>query len=102
MATMEPPLVKVFMHEVMLPEDRRNEAVAQEGRKEFKRVGRVLEDALEGHDFIVGDRFTVADLMLASMAGWAGSLGMLEDFPGIKAYSKRLAERPAYQRANAD
>ena len=42
MATLEPPVLQVFMHTLMLPDAQRSAAVAAEGREKFGDVARVL------------------------------------------------------------
>jgi glutathione S-transferase len=102
MATMEPPVVKVFLHSRWLPEEKRSGAVLEEGRTQWLEIARVLEGALDGKQFLLGDRFTAADVMVASIAGWSGSMGLLDGFPTVQGYAKRLTSRPACRRANAD
>jgi glutathione S-transferase len=101
-ATAEPPVLKVFLNTVRLPEEQRSSATADEGRAQFSEVSSVLSLALDGKPFLLGDRFTAADVMIGSIVGWARSLRLLEDAPVLKDYSRRLVERPAYKRATAD
>jgi len=102
MATMEPPVLKVFLNTRFLPEEKRSPAAVEEGKTQWQQVARTLEAALAGKSYLVGDQFTAADLMVASIAGWSQFLGLLEGFPKLGEYVARLAERPAFQRANAD
>jgi glutathione S-transferase len=102
MATMEPPVLKVFLNTRFLPEEKRSPAAVEEGKTQWQQVGRTLEAALAGKSYLVGDQFTAADLVVASIAGWSQFLGLLEGFPKLAEYVARLAERPAFQRANAD
>jgi glutathione S-transferase len=102
MATAEPPVVKVFLNTRMLPEAQRSAAVADEGRKQWAGVAQVLERSLEGRSFLLGERLSAADVVLGSIVGWSGFLGLLEGHPGLQQYAARLASRPAFQRANAD
>ena len=102
MATAEPPLVDVFLHTVRLPVEERSAAIAEQGRREWGEAAGVLERSLEGKSFLVGDRFTAADVMIGSLVGWARALRLLDGLPTLEAYSKRLTERPAYKRATAD
>lgn len=62
----------------------------------------VLDDALAGHDWLVADRFTVADIIVGSLLVWATRLRLLKDLPHAHALVERITERPAYQRAMAD
>ena len=102
MATMEPPVVKVFLNTRMLPEAKRSAEAVEEGRAQWAAVARILEQALEDKQFLLGDEFTAADVMVGSIAGWSGFMGLLEGFPVVQKYTARLASRPAFQRANAD
>ncbi len=102
MATLEPPVLQVFMHTVMLPEAQRSAAVAEEGRTKFAEVARVLEQALDGKSFLLGEQLTAADVMIGSMLAWAKFMGLLNGHPTLEDYATRLSARPAYQRAQAD
>ena len=102
MATLEPPVIEVVLHTVMLPEAQRSAAAAEAGRTKFAQVAQVLEQALAGKSFILGDQFSVADVMIGSTLGWAQMMGILSGHPVLEAYVARLATRPAFQRAQAD
>jgi glutathione S-transferase len=54
---------------------------------------------LKGHDYLVDDRFTAADLQIAFILQTARGLGFLADRPDLLAYVARLEDRPAYKRA---
>ncbi len=101
-ATVEPPVLQVFMNTVMLPEAQRSAAAVEEGKKRYDEVARLLTQALDGKAFLLGDQFTAADVMIASITGWSAFMGLLKGHPALAEYSKRLAERPAYKRATAD
>jgi glutathione S-transferase len=101
-ATLEPPLVQVFVHTMMLPEAKRSAAAVEEGRHQFEGVAEVLTNALSGRPFLLGDQFSAADVMLGSTLVWAQMLALLGDRPVLADYVQRLASRPAFQRASAD
>lgn len=61
-------------------------------------MSRLLEALWEG-PYLMGERFTLADILIGSALGWARSA--LPDSPVFDAYAARLAARPAYGRANA-
>lgn len=61
-------------------------------------VDRLLE-ALWVGPYLMGDRFTAADVMVGSSLAWARSL--LPESPLLDAYAERLAQRPARIRADA-
>lgn len=61
-----------------------------------------LEQALGDRDYLVGDQFTIADLMMASVLKIARSLDLLADVPRLDAWQGRICDRPACRQAIAD
>lgn len=62
---------------------------------------RVLEQAVSGRTFLVGDRFTAADLYMTASLGFYMQFGMIERLPAFKNYCAHHADRPARKRAAA-
>lgn len=62
---------------------------------------RTLEGAVAGKRFLVGDRFTVADLYLSAFIGYYIQIGELEPRPVFQDYAMAHSQRPACQRATA-
>ena len=60
---------------------------------------KTLETRLGGNEFVMGDTFTVPDLILGHCANWAknAKFGYPEGLVGE--YFDRILARPAYQRA---
>jgi glutathione S-transferase len=59
-----------------------------------------VAQSLQGRDYLVGNRFTVADGYLFTVLGWAGYVKMsLADWPVLQAYVERIGARPAVQQA---
>lgn len=55
----------------------------------------LVEKQLEGHAWLLGDAFTVADAYLFVMVNWAAAAGTpLDGFPLIRAWFDRMKERP--------
>ncbi|HET8728383.1 MAG TPA: glutathione S-transferase family protein [Alphaproteobacteria bacterium] len=72
------------------------------GWGDFDRVIGVLEDALAQGEWILGDRFSAADVMLGGVLHYGlNILKIVEPRPAIEAYVARCAARPALQRALA-
>lgn len=70
-------------------------------RRETVRLFGVLEQGLEGRDYIAGD-YSIADMCLWTWVDkYPGNGGGLEGFPGVQAWHARIAARPAVQRALA-
>lgn len=59
----------------------------------------VLEGALAGHDYLLGDRFSAADVYVGSHIGWGMRFGTIEKRPAFERYFERLSSRPAAIRA---
>jgi glutathione S-transferase len=103
MSGLEPPAVNIFLHTMIKPEADRLPAVVSESRAQLKAALKVLEGALPGKRFLVGDGLTAADVMIGSTLAWAQMMGMLgDDLPASTAYLGQLAARPAFQRTMAD
>jgi glutathione S-transferase len=57
-----------------------------------------LEHAVQPGPFILGDRFSAADVYVGSSIGWGLFQKTLEARPSFRTYHQRLSERPAYKR----
>jgi len=67
--------------------------------KECTRLYRVMEKALDGHDYVAGD-YSIADMALWPWASYFAGRGQTpEDFPNVLAWSKRVEARPAVVQA---
>ncbi len=67
----------------------------------FDKMIDTWERGLEAGAWIVGDRFTAADVMLGSCAIGMRAKGTLPGSPVLEAYAARCAAREAYRRALA-
>ena len=71
------------------------------GYGRYDTVMSTIEATLDGREYLVGDRFTAADLYLGSHLGFGMQFGTLEKRPAFAHYIERLSARPAAQRAKA-
>ena len=95
MTELEPAVVEVRRHR----ED--DLARAQAGVERFQAAAAAVEQALDGHEYLVGERFSVADLVCGAVLIFAKGSGLTDGLPNITAYLERLEARPARQRATA-
>ncbi len=65
----------------------------------YGRVMDAVEGVLADRDYLVGDRFTAADVYLGSHLGFGMQFGTVEKRPAFEAYWARLSERPAAVKA---
>ncbi len=80
---------------VTIPEDKRG--MVGFGSREA--VVDTLEKALQGREYIAGDRFSAADLYVGSQIGWGLQFGTIEKRPVFETYTGKLLSRPAAARA---
>ena len=72
----------------------------QEGMAGFGSFGRVMDtlDAwLSEHDFVCGERFTMADVYVGSQVDWGLNFETMEKRASFEAYRDRMREREAYR-----
>jgi glutathione S-transferase len=103
MSTLEPPLITIFLHTVSKPEAERIPQLVAPAREQLRAALAVLEHALTGRTFLIGDDFGTADVLVGSTLAWAQMLGLIDaSTPGLAGYMARMMGRPAFQRAMAD
>jgi glutathione S-transferase len=59
-----------------------------------------LEHSVTPGPFILGERFSAADVYIASSIGWGLMTKAIEPRPAYLKYMERMAPRPAFQRMN--
>lgn len=69
------------------------------GWGDFDAMIETWETTLNGNDWILGDRFTAADVMLGSSAVFLRMFDMLPESAVLSAYADRCLARPAYAKA---
>ena len=95
MTELEPAVVEARRHREDDP------ARARAGVERFQAAAAAVEQALDGHEYLVGERFTVADLVCGAVLIFAKSAGLSGELPRIEVYLGRLEARPARRRATS-
>ena len=90
----EQPLWRISHHTALYPEDRRLPAEVVLAREDFAPMAAVLEEHMKGREFVVGDRVTVADFVMAYTLDWANEIQLLDGFPRLEAYMTKMYARP--------
>ena len=94
MTELEPALIRMYLAR------RADDASAVEkAERRLTKAGAAVAAALDGGDYLVGDRFTIADVVVGGVLHSARSYRLLPDLPELRTYLGRLDERPAKQRA---
>ncbi len=87
-------------HSFILPEELRSETARKACRYDFDRALQALAARLGDKTYVMGDDFTVPDLILGHCAGWAVAGANWEIPPGpVADYFARVRARPACVRA---
>ena len=74
--------------------------VKQAARAALAQRLRFTAEALQDREYLVGERFGVADAYLFVVLGWCQYLAIdLAPYPVLQAFQQRIAERPAVQAA---
>jgi glutathione S-transferase len=74
---------------------------AMAGFGSFDATMDTLAAHLATHDYVCGDRFTMADVYVGSQVDWGLLFGSIPAKPEFEAYAARLRTRAAYQKAKA-
>jgi glutathione S-transferase len=88
---------RIFRPSNYAPNAADEEAVKARGREIFEKGLGVLDTALAGKDYVVG-QFSIADAALFYVEFWAAARLKMDLPPNVAAHYKRMLNRPAVQR----
>lgn len=96
MTEVEPHLLTLLVNRVLAPADQRDEKAAQKAADALKAPLKVLDDALKGREYLLGNTFTIADLNAASVLSWAAMMRLdLSATPTAQAWLQKCLGREA-------
>ncbi|MDK3071820.1 glutathione S-transferase family protein [Sedimentitalea sp. JM2-8] len=99
-ATFTFPQALMLRYGVFAPEDKKLPRVVEDYRAWYLGRLRWLDAHLERHEWLVADRFTVADIAVGYAVYLGGFTGAAEDYtPQTRAYLDRLLARDGFKRA---
>jgi len=99
LAELQPPMVEILIQTLFTPEDKRNPVVIAKAQEKIPPMLAVLDQALAGKDYLVGNKLTLADLNAGSVVNIAVALQIpLDQFPNIGRWLGRLKERPSFKK----
>lgn len=78
----------------VLPEEERLTVVFPQNEKATKTGLAVLDKELDGKDWLVGDKFSVTDVIAGYAVCWSYFLRLTDGMPAINAYAERILARP--------
>src|SRR2546425_7518425 len=94
MTELEEPVLTTLLHRMFFPEEQRDAKKADDAAERFKQPLSVLEGALGGKPYLLGNAFTVADLNVASVISWAPLAG-LAPLKNVQGWVGGRTPRPA-------
>lgn len=87
-----------LMHGVLMPAERRKPQLAEESLRHLAGPLRILNQHLQNRPWLAGERFTVADICVASVVAWLESASdLMAQCPQVREWLQRCLARPAYQ-----
>ena len=78
----------------VLPEEERITALFKQNAKAYVSAAKVLDKVLQDTDYLVGNRFSVTDILVGFIVNWGNGVKLLEKTPNLKKYLARLKDRP--------
>jgi glutathione S-transferase len=100
-ATLDEPAIDTYFHTVVLPEERRKPEVLERHRPRIEVALPFLAASLGDQPFLIGDRFTAADVAVGYPLNLLDRAGQLGRWQRVRDYLERLRSRPAFQRVFA-
>ncbi len=99
---LEKDALTVLMHRLAMPAEQRKSELAEAAEKRLAAPLRVLEQHLQACTYVAGERFTVADVTVASVVNWARpATALMGSLPRTQEWLLACLARPAYARAKA-
>jgi glutathione S-transferase len=96
--TLWPLLQPVFWNLVRVAPEKRDLKLIEDSRKKLAGTLKMVENALAGRPYLAGSAFTMGDIpMGVSLHRWFLLPIERPDYPKLRAYYDRLAERPAFK-----
>jgi glutathione S-transferase len=95
------PLWVAAKHSFVLPEEYRVADVKRACRYDFDRAIAVFSQRLQDRPYVMGESFTVPDLIIGNCLGWALMIKWPLPEGNVRVYYDRICSRPAYQSALA-
>ena len=93
----EPLQMQMMLHTFLLPEEKRNERLVASSAKQLARPLAVLDKALDGRDWLIGDAFSIADLNVSAVMLLLVSMLKFDcsDYPNVSRWVSACHSREA-------
>lgn len=102
MTETEKPLLRALFHSLGVMGYEKDPAIVTECMEELARPFKVLDGHVSTRDYLMGDRFTIADLNVTSVLAWAATARLdLSSYPNLDRWLKACLARDGYQKVRA-
>mgnify|MGYP000263818755 CR=1 FL=1 len=91
---LEQPLWRIARNSRLYAAEEQQPSDVAIASREFKEMAAVLEDHMQGREFVAGTRVSVADFIAAYTLDWGNEAQLLGECPTLVAYLERMYQRP--------
>lgn len=97
-AELDPFLMTITRGTEIFPAEVRDPVAGERAKEQI--VGRLnfVADTVSKEGYILGTRFSAADIVIGHACAWARMIGISGDYPALTAYLERLGQRPAFRK----
>jgi len=98
-AELQPPIIDIFIQTVFVPEDKRDMKVIEKAQQKLPELLSILNNALEGKEMLVANRFSLADLNTASVVMICEAIRFdLQEYKEVNRWMETIGKRAAFQK----
>jgi glutathione S-transferase len=101
-ATLHPAYGRVFFLSRNTDDAAAKEKLLNISFQNINKLWAEIEERLEHHDYLAGDKITAADILLTVIANWSANFPAIVIGNRAKKLLKNVSSRPAYQKALED
>ena len=99
MLELQKPAVDWLIQEMFVPADKKEPKVIEKSKETIGQVLPILDREFTSKQFLVGDRFTMADLNVASIVSICAALRFdMTPYKNINKWMSACSDRPAFQK----
>lgn len=100
-SNVDPQVARVFACDVFYEQNETTQHIRSLALDQIPRFFSVLEKNLSQNEFLLGENFSIADILLATSLNYIRHSTILNDYPHLNAYHRKCTSRPAYLKAYA-
>ncbi len=95
---LDAPLFTIEKHIWRYPQEERDPKMIKKAIDELQAPLKIVTDHLSQNDFLMGEQFSMADILMAHCLNWARFREAFSDNSVLNDYTKKLSKRDSYPR----